>query len=130
MNVIGTKWVFCNKTNKEGNVIRNKAILFAQGYTQVEGVDFEETFAPVAHIESSRILFALACHLNFKLYQMDVKSAFLNGFFKEEVYVSQPKGFVNPHYLNQVKWILKGISKSNLVHQEGRWRVVCSSSIC
>ena len=90
MNVIGTKWVFRNKTNEEGNVIRNKARLVAQGYTQVEGVDFEEMFALVAYIESIQILLALACHLKFKLYHMDVKSTFLNGFLKEEVYVSQP----------------------------------------
>ena len=64
-------------------MIRNKAKLVAQGYTQVEGVDFDETFAPVARIESIRVLLALACHLKFKLYQMDVKSAFLNGFLKE-----------------------------------------------
>ena len=83
VNIIGTKWIFHNKTNEEGNVIRNKAKLVAQGYTQVEGVDFDETFAPVARIESIRVLLALACHLKFKLYQMDVKSAFLNGFLKE-----------------------------------------------
>ena len=88
INIIGTKWIFCKKTDEEGNVICNKARLVAQGYTQVEGVDFDETFAPVAHIESIRILLALACHLKFKLYQMDVKSAFLNWFLKEEVYVS------------------------------------------
>ena len=83
VNIIGTKWIFHNKTNEEGNVIRNKAKLVAQGYTQVEGVGFDETFAPVARIESIRVLLALACHLKFKLYQMDVKSAFLNGFLKE-----------------------------------------------
>ena len=64
----------------------------AQGYTQLEGVDFDETFVPVAHIESIRVLLALACHLKFKLYQLDVKSAFLNGFLKDEVYVAHPKG--------------------------------------
>ena len=83
MNIIGTKWIFCNKIDEEGNVIHNKDRLVAQGYTQVEGVDFDETFAPVARIESIRVLLALACHLKFKLYQMDVKSAFLNGFLKE-----------------------------------------------
>ena len=69
-------------------MIRNKARLVAQGYSQVEGVYFDETFAPVAHMESIRVLLALACHLKFKLYQMDVKSAFLNGFLKEDVYVA------------------------------------------
>ena len=62
-HIIGTKWIFCNKTDKEGNVIRNKAWLVAQGYSQMEGVDYDETFAPVAHMESIRILLPLACHL-------------------------------------------------------------------
>ena len=88
MNIIGTKWIFRNKPNEERNDIRNKARLVAQGYTQVEGVDFDETFAPVARIESIQVLLALSCHLKFKLYQMDVKSTFLNGFLKEEVYVA------------------------------------------
>lgn len=98
-NVIGTKWIFKNKTNEEGVVIRNKARLVAQGHTQVEGIDFDETFAPVARLESIRLMLAVACHMKFKLFQMDVKSAFLNGIIKEEVYVSQPKGFEDPHKL-------------------------------
>ena len=97
VNVIGTKWIFKNKSNEHGTVIRNKSRLIAQGYTQVEGVDFDETFAPVARLESIRILLTIASHLNFKLYQMDVKSAFLNGMLQEEVYVEQPKGFIDPH---------------------------------
>ena len=104
MNIIGTKWIFCNMTDEEGNVICNRAKLMAQGYTQV-GVDFDETFAPVGHIESIRVLLALACHLKFKLYQMDVKSAFLNGFLKEEVYVAHPKGFIDPHFLDHVHYL-------------------------
>lgn len=68
-------------------MVRNKACLVAQGYTQIEGVDFDETFAPVARLESIRILLSVAWHLDFKLYQMDVKSAFLNGVLQEEVYV-------------------------------------------
>ena len=97
VNVNGTKWIFKNKSDEHGTVIRNKSRLVAQGYTQVEGVDFDETFAPVARLESIRILLAIASHLNFKLYQMNVKSAFLNGMLQEEVYVEQPKGFVDPH---------------------------------
>ena len=77
--MIGTKWIFKNKSNEHGTVIRNKSRLVAPGYTQAKGVDFNETFAPVARLESIRILLAIASHLNFKLYQMDVKSAFLNG---------------------------------------------------
>ena len=96
VNVIGTKWIFKNKPDEHGTVIRNKSRLVAQGYTQVEGIDFDETFAPVARLESIRILLAIASHLNFKLYQMDVKSAFLNGMLEKEVYVEQPKGFVDP----------------------------------
>ena len=102
VNVIGTKWIFKNKSDEHGTVIRNKCRLVAQGYTQVEGVDFDETFATVARLESIRILLAIASHLNFKLYQIDVKSAFLNGTLQEEVYVEQPKGFVDPHRLNDV----------------------------
>ena len=76
-HIIDTKWIFRNETDKEGNVIRNKARLVAQGYSQMEGVDYDETFAPVACMESIRILLALACQLKFKLYQMDVKNCFL-----------------------------------------------------
>ena len=97
VNVIGTKWIFKNKSNEHGMVIINKSRFIAQGYTQVKGIDFDETFASVARLESIRILLAIASHLNFKLYQMDVKNAFLNGMLQEEVYVEQPKGFVNPH---------------------------------
>ena len=85
INVIGTKWIFKNKSDEFGNVVRNKARLVAQGYTQVEGIDFDETFAPVARLESIRLLLAVACCLKIKLFQMDVKSAFLNGFLSEEV---------------------------------------------
>ncbi|KAL1191699.1 Retrovirus-related Pol polyprotein from transposon RE1 [Cardamine amara subsp. amara] len=92
-NVVGTKWIFKNKTDGSGTVTRNKARLVAQGYSQVEGVDFYDTFAPVARLESIRFLFGMSCALNFRLHQMDVKSAFLNGILQEEVYVEQPKGF-------------------------------------
>ena len=87
-HIIGTKWIFHNKIDKEGNVIRNKACLVAQGYSQMEGVDYDETFALVARMESIRILLALTCHLRFKLYQMDVKSTFLNGMLKKDVCVA------------------------------------------
>jgi hypothetical protein len=90
VNVIGTKWVFKNKHGEDGEVVRNKAHLVAQGYSQVEGLDFGETFAPIAHHEAIRILLAFAASMGFKLYQMDMKSAFLNGFIREEVYVRQP----------------------------------------
>ncbi|KAK1662886.1 hypothetical protein QYE76_051045 [Lolium multiflorum] len=91
-NVIGTKWIFKNKQDEFGNVVRNKARLVAQGFSQIEGIDFGETYAPVARLESIRILLAYASHHNFKLQQMDVKSAFLNGPLHEEVYVKHPRG--------------------------------------
>ena len=78
-NIIGTKWVFRNKQDENGVVTRNKARLVAQGFTQVEGLDFEETYAPMAILEAIQMLLAYAAHHNFKLYQMDMKSAFLNG---------------------------------------------------
>ena len=95
--MIRTKWIFKNKFDEHGTIIINKSRLVAQGYIQVEGVDFDETFAPVARLESIRILLAIASHLNFKLYQMNVKSVFLNWMLQEEVYVEQPKGFIDPH---------------------------------
>ncbi|GJR43309.1 putative ribonuclease H-like domain-containing protein [Tanacetum coccineum] len=84
---IGTKWVFRNKKDERGVVIRNKARLVAQGYTQEEGIDYDEVFAPVARIEAIRLFFAYASFMGFIVYQMDVKSAFLYGTIKEEVYV-------------------------------------------
>jgi hypothetical protein len=95
-NVIDTKWVFQNKQDEYGVVTRNKARLVAKGFTQVEGLDFEETFAPVTRLEAIRMLLAIAIHHDFKLYQMDVKSAFLNGPLSELVYVEQPPGFEDP----------------------------------
>jgi hypothetical protein len=80
----------------------NKARLIAKGYSQVEGLDFDETFSPIARLESIRMLLAYATHHGFKLYQMDVKSAFLNGPIKEEVYVEQPPGFESEGYPNHV----------------------------
>ncbi|KAK1692594.1 hypothetical protein QYE76_009291 [Lolium multiflorum] len=101
-NVIGTKWVFKNKQDEHDIVICNKARLVAQGYSQVEGMDFGETFPPVARLESIRILLAFAAHYGFKLQQMDVKSSFLNGPLHEEVYVKQPPGFEDPHFPDHV----------------------------
>ena len=105
-HIIGTKWIFCNKTDEEGNVICNKARLVAQGYSQMEGVDYDETFVPVVRMESIRILLALACQLKFKLYQMDVKTAFLNGLLKEDVYMVNQKDL-----LIHTFWIMYCISR-------------------
>ncbi|GJW95037.1 retrovirus-related pol polyprotein from transposon TNT 1-94 [Tanacetum coccineum] len=90
---IGTKWVYRNKKDERGIVIRNKARLVAQGYTQEEGIDYDEVFAPVARIEAIRLFLAYASFKDFIVYQMDVKSAFLYGKIEEEVYVCQPLGF-------------------------------------
>src|SRR4051812_18258950 len=108
-NVIGTKWVFKNKQDEHGQVTRNKARLVAQGFTQIEGLDFGETFAPVARLESIRILLAYASHHDFKLYQMDVKSAFLNGPLKELVCVKQPTGFEDPGHPSHVYELHKAL---------------------
>ena len=108
-HIIGTKWIFRNKNDKEGNVILNKARLVAQGYSQMEGVDYDETFALVARMESIRIHLALACQLKFKLYQMDVKTTFLNRILKEDVYVAQPKGFIDPHFPDHVLYLKKAL---------------------
>ena len=91
--VIGTKWIFKKKQDAHGIIVRNKACLVAQGYSQVEGIDYGETFAPVARHESIHMLIAYASHHNFKLQQMDVKSSFLNVPINELVYVKQPPGF-------------------------------------
>ena len=85
-NVIGTKWVFRNKQDQDGIEVRNKARLAAQVYTQIKGLDFRETHAPVARLKAIRILLAYACAHNIKLYQIDVKSAFLNGYINKEIY--------------------------------------------
>ena len=98
--VIDTRWVFRNKLDEEGTVTRNKARLVAKGFSQAEGIDYDETFAPVARLEAIRMFLAFAAHSNFKVYQMDVKSAFLNGELDEEVYVEQPPGFEDPGTLS------------------------------
>src|SRR6266542_3850512 len=108
-NVMGTKWVFRNKQDGNGVVTRNKAILVAQGYTQVEGLDFDETYAPVARLESICILLAFATHHDFKLYQMDVNSAFLNGPLSELVYVEQPPDFEDSKYPSHVYKLRKAL---------------------
>ncbi|KAB2626386.1 retrovirus-related Pol polyprotein from transposon TNT 1-94 [Pyrus ussuriensis x Pyrus communis] len=92
--VIGVKWVYKTKLNLDGSVLKNKARLVAKGYAQKPGLDYNETYAPVARLDTIRTLVALAAHKSWKLYQLDVKSAFLNGVLEEEVYVDQPEGYV------------------------------------
>nr|GEW32819.1 hypothetical protein [Tanacetum cinerariifolium] len=112
---IGTKWVLKNKKDKRGTVIRNKARLVAQGYTQEEGIDYEEVFAPVARIETIRLFLAYASFIGFIVYQMDVKSAFLYGTIDEEVYVMQPPGFQDlefPERVNKVEKAMYGLHQA------------------
>ncbi|KAL4011543.1 hypothetical protein IC575_028603 [Cucumis melo] len=114
-NIIGTKWIFRNKTDESGCVIRNRARLVAQGYAQVEGVGFDETFAPVARLEAILLLLSVSYFRKFKLYQMDIKSAFLNGYLNEEVYVAQPKGFIDsefPQYVYKLNKALYGLKQA------------------
>ncbi|GJW07411.1 putative ribonuclease H-like domain-containing protein [Tanacetum coccineum] len=99
---IGTKWVFRNKKDKRRIVVRNKARLVAQGYTQEKGIDYDEIFAPVARIEAIGLFLAYALFMGFIVYQMDVKSAFLYGTIEEEVYVCQPPGFEDPRFPDKV----------------------------
>jgi hypothetical protein len=107
--IIGTKWVFRNKQDDQGVIVRNKARLVAKSFSQVEGLDFGETFAPVARLEAICILLAYASCYDIKLYQMDVKSAFLNGFINELVYVEQPPGFEDPRYPNHAYRLSKAL---------------------
>nr|GFA82790.1 putative ribonuclease H-like domain-containing protein [Tanacetum cinerariifolium] len=106
---IGTKWVLKNKKDKRGIMIRNKARLVAQGYTQEEGIDYEEVFAPVARIEAIRLFLAYASFMGFIVYQMDVKSAFLYGTIYEEVYVMQPSGFQDLEFPDRVYKVEKAM---------------------
>nr|GEV92797.1 hypothetical protein [Tanacetum cinerariifolium] len=106
---IGSKWVFRNKKDERGIVIRNKAQLVAQGHTQDEGIDYEEVFAPVVRIEAIRLFLAYASFMGFMVYQMDDKSTFLYGTIKEEVYVCQPLGFEDPNYPDKVYKVVKAL---------------------
>nr|GEZ80714.1 retrovirus-related Pol polyprotein from transposon TNT 1-94 [Tanacetum cinerariifolium] len=108
-NVINLKWLWKNKRNEENTVIRNKSRLVAKGYAQKEGVDFEESFAPVARLEVVRLFIMYAAHKSFTVYQMDVKTAFLYGPLKEEVYVNQPDGFVDPYHPDKVYRLKKAL---------------------
>ena len=108
-NVIGTKWVFRNKLNKDGKVSRKKARLVCKDYSREEGVDYGENFAPVARLEGVRTLIAYAAHKEFKVYHMDVKSTYLNGILDEEVYIEQPEGFVDPDKKDMVCKLKKAL---------------------
>nr|GEV41668.1 copia protein [Tanacetum cinerariifolium] len=100
--IIKTKWIFKNKKDESSLVIRKKARLVAVGYSQQEGIDYDEMFSPVAQIEAIRLFLAYAAHKDFTVFQMDVKTAFLNRILKEEVYVGQPLGFISTQYPDHV----------------------------
>ncbi|GJZ21294.1 retrovirus-related pol polyprotein from transposon TNT 1-94 [Tanacetum coccineum] len=108
-NVIALKWLWKNKCDAENIVVRNKTRLVAKGYKQEEGIDFEESFAPVARLEAVQMFIAYAAHKNITIFQMDVKTAFLNGPLKEEVYVSQPEGFIDPKFPDHVYRLKKAL---------------------
>nr|GFA43665.1 copia protein [Tanacetum cinerariifolium] len=122
--VIRLKWLCKNKKDEDETVIRNKARLVAKGYAQEEGIDFEKSFALVTRLEAFRIFIVYAAHKSFLIYQMDVKMEFLNGLLKEEVYVTQPDGFVNPGlqihqslhgiFINQAKYALEILHKHGM----------------
>ncbi|GKF76905.1 retrovirus-related pol polyprotein from transposon TNT 1-94, partial [Tanacetum coccineum] len=113
--VITLKWIYKVKLDELGGILKNKARLVARGYRQEEGIDFEESFAPVARLEAIMIFLAFAAHMDMVVYQMDVKTAFLNGNLREEVYVSQPDGFVdpdNPNHVYKLKTALYGLKQA------------------
>nr|GEU68084.1 retrovirus-related Pol polyprotein from transposon TNT 1-94 [Tanacetum cinerariifolium] len=103
------KWIFKNKNDEENTVIRNKSRLVMRGYRQEEGLDFEESFTPVARMEAIRIFLAYAAHKSFTVFQMDVKTAFLHGTLKEDVYVCQPEGFINADHPSHVYKLKKAL---------------------
>nr|GEV78144.1 retrovirus-related Pol polyprotein from transposon TNT 1-94 [Tanacetum cinerariifolium] len=107
--IIALKWIYKIKLDEYGDVLKNKAWLVAKVYQQEEGIDFKESFAPVACIKAIRIFITNAVSKNMTIYQMDLKTTFLNGELKEELYVSQPKGFVDPDYLTHVYCLKKAI---------------------
>eukprot|EP00253_Pinus_taeda_P025139 PITA_25139 len=130
-NVIGTKWIFKNKLNENGEVIRNNSRLVCKGYVQQEGIDFEKTFALVARLQAIRMFLALSSFQKFKVFQMDVKSAFLNGDLDEEVYIEQPYGFIlgnDPNLVCRLNKSLYGLKQAprawyyrldKYLHQQG-----------
>ncbi|GJX75612.1 retrovirus-related pol polyprotein from transposon TNT 1-94 [Tanacetum coccineum] len=108
-NIIALKWLWKNKCDAENIVVQNKTCLVAKGYKQEEGIDFEESFAHVARLEVVRMFIAYVAHKNITIFQMDVKMAFLNGPLKEEVYVSQPEGFIDPEFTDHVYRLKKAL---------------------
>jgi hypothetical protein len=114
-NVIGSKWVYKKNMNEQENIVRNKARLVYKGYDQIEGLDFDETFVAVEILEAIRMILSYVCHKQFKVYKMDVKSSFLNGYLKEYVYIEQSKGFQlsdNLDFVCKLKKALYGLKQA------------------
>jgi len=118
---IQNKWIFKRKTDADGNVTVYKARLVAKGFSQVQGVDYDETFSPVAMLKSVRIMLAIAAFFDYEIWQMDVKTAFLNGFLKEELYMMQPEGFVDPENVDKVCKLQRSIY--GLVQASRSWNL-------
>ncbi|GKB69660.1 retrovirus-related pol polyprotein from transposon TNT 1-94 [Tanacetum coccineum] len=113
--VITLKWIYKVKLDELGGILKNKARMVAHGYRQKEGINFVESFAPVARLKAVRIFLAFVAHMNIIVYHMDVKMAFLNGILREEVYVSQLDGFVdpdNPNHVYRLKKALYGLKQA------------------
>ncbi|GKD44949.1 retrovirus-related pol polyprotein from transposon TNT 1-94 [Tanacetum coccineum] len=108
-NIIALKWLWKNKCDAENIMVQNKSCLVAKGYKQEEGIDFEESFAPIAHLEAVRMFIAYVAHKGIIIFQMDVKTDFLNGPLKEKVYVNQPEGFIDPEFPNHVYRLKKAL---------------------
>ncbi|GJV97326.1 retrovirus-related pol polyprotein from transposon TNT 1-94 [Tanacetum coccineum] len=126
--VITLKWIYKVKLDEIGGILKNKARLVARGYRQDEGIDFKESFTPVDRLDAIRIFLAYAAHMNMIVYQMDVKMAFLNGILREEVYVSQPDGFVDQDNLNHVKFSKGTVDPTLFIRREGRDILLSSQS--
>lgn len=125
--MIGVKWIFRTKRNPNGSVNKHKARLVVKGYTQVWGVDFSNTFALVARLDTIRMLLSIGVQKSWKIFQMDVKSAFLNGLLQEEIYVEQPEGFSVPGHENMVYLLKKALYglKQALELGIAKWIAIC-----
>ena len=113
--VIGTKWVFKNNMDEQGTVVCNKARLVIKGYNQIEGIDYGDTFSPVPRLEAITLLITFAAHKKFKLYQMNVKTAFLNGNLEEEVFVEKTPGFIDafhPDHVYKLDKVMYGVKQA------------------
>nr|GFA96429.1 retrovirus-related Pol polyprotein from transposon TNT 1-94 [Tanacetum cinerariifolium] len=115
ISTLTLKWLFKNKHDEEQTVIQNKSRIVVRGYRQEEGINFEESFAPIARMEAIRIFLAYVAHKSFTVFQMNVKTAFLHGSLKEDVYVCQPKGFIDadhPSHVYKLKKDLYGLKQA------------------